>query len=77
MFFATAYNRYGEGKPWKQSRVLQFFSDQELLISKAFWNMVCQSNDGYEIVIDEYIRSCHLIKDALAKIKVAYLGNND
>lgn len=25
ILFATAYNRYGEGKPWRQGRVLQFF----------------------------------------------------
>ena len=71
--FATAYNRYGEGKPWKQSRVLQFFDEKELLISKDFWNMVCKSNDGYDVVIDEYKNSCHYIIDALKKIKKVYL----
>ena len=52
--FATAYNRYGEGKPWTQGRVRQFFADDELLISSAFWNMVCKSNKGYDIILDEY-----------------------
>ena len=40
IFFATAYNRYGEGKPWKQGRVLQFFAEDELLISSKFWNLI-------------------------------------
>lgn len=71
--FATAYNRYGEGNPWKQGRVLQFFSEEELLISSKFWNLVCKSDNGYEIVIDEYKKNAHLIIDALAKIKSAYL----
>ncbi len=71
--FATAYNRYGEGKPWRQSRVLQFFAENELLISSAFWNMVCKSSHGYEIVLDEYRKNAHLITDALACIKQAYL----
>ncbi|MCF0121646.1 MAG: TdeIII family type II restriction endonuclease [Lachnospiraceae bacterium] len=71
--FATAYNRYGEGKPWVQGRVRQFFADDELLISSAFWNMVCKSDKGYEIVIDEYKKSAHYIIDALSKIKKAYL----
>ena len=71
--FATAYNRYGEGKPWKQGRVLQFFAEDELLISSAFWNMVCKSSRGYEIVLDEYRKNAHLIIEALAKIKKAYL----
>lgn len=71
--FATAYNRYGEGKPWKQGRVLQFFAEEELLISSNFWNLVCKSEKGYDIVIDEYKKTAHLIIEALAKIKNAYL----
>ena len=71
--FATAYNRYGEGKPWKQGRVLQFFAEEELLISSNFWNLVCKSDKGYDIVIDEYKKNAHLIIEALAKIKNAYL----
>lgn len=72
-YFATAYNRFGEGKEWKQTRVLQFFSRDELLIGKDFWNFVCCSDDGFEIVIDEYKKSSHLIKTALQNIKKAYL----
>ena len=36
LYFATAYNRYGEGKPWRQERVRQFFAEEELLIGKDF-----------------------------------------
>jgi uncharacterized OsmC-like protein len=71
--FATAYNRYGEGKPWRQTRVLQFFAEDELLISSDFWNLVCKSDRGYDIILDEYRRNAHLIVEALAKIKNAYL----
>ena len=71
--FATAYNRYGEGNPWKQGRVLQFFAEDELLISSNFWNLVCKSDRGYEIVLDEYTKNAYKIKDALAKIKNTYL----
>lgn len=73
--FATAYNRYGEGKPWKQGRVRQFFAEDELLISSNFWNLVCKSDNGYEIILDEYRKNAHLIIDALASIKKAYLPN--
>ena len=76
ILFATAYNRYGEGKPWKQGRVRQFFSDDELCISKDFWNLVCKSEDGYDIVIDEYNKNAHYINDALDEIKDAYLPNS-
>ena len=73
ILFATAYNRYGEGKPWIQGRVRQFFSDDELCISKDFWNLVCKSEKGYEIVLDEYKRCAPMIIDALKDIKDAYL----
>ena len=72
-YFATAYNRYGEGKPWNQGRVKQFFSNEELLIGKDFWNFICKSEDGYDIVIDEYKKNANHIKDALDAIKSKYL----
>lgn len=72
--FATAYNRFGEGKEWKQTRVLQFFSKDELLIGKDFWDFVCCSDKGYDIVIDEYKKSSILIVNALNNIKKEYLG---
>ena len=75
IFFATAYNRYGEGKPWTQGRVLQFFSKQELCISRDFWNLICKSERGYDIVIDEYTKDAHYINEALNEIKDAYLPN--
>ena len=76
-YFATAYNRFGEGKEWKQGRVRQFFSKAELLIGKDFWNFVCCSEDGYAIIIDEYKQSADLIKNALQNIKEAYLYGFD
>lgn len=54
VFFATAYNRYGEDKIWSQERVRQFFAEDELLIGKSFWNFVCKSDDGYKTVLDAY-----------------------
>ena len=73
ILFATAYNRYGEGRPWTQGRVLQFFSKEELCISTDFWNLVCKSDKGYEIVIDEYLKNAHFINEALNKIKNVYI----
>lgn len=73
--FATAYNRFGEGKTWKQERVRQFFSDEELLIGADFWNLICKSAHGYDIVIDEYKKQSYLIKKALDSIKEVYLNN--
>jgi hypothetical protein len=74
IFFATAYNRYGENKQWRQERVRQFFADEELLIGKDFWNFVCRSNEGYETVLEAYRESAPLIKQALDSIKKTYLG---
>lgn len=72
-FFATAYNRFGEDKLWRQERVLQFFSREELLIGRDFWNFICKSDNGYDIVIDAYKNSAETIKKALANIKRLYL----
>lgn len=77
IYFATAYNRYGEGNEWNQGRVLQFFSKEELLISSDFWNMICKAENGYEIVIDEYKKNANLIIAALNKIKKAYLPDSN
>lgn len=74
IFFATAYNRFGENKPWRQERVRQFFADDELLIGKYFWNFVCQNDKGYEWVLEEYRTDAHLIKEGLESIKKTYLG---
>lgn len=71
--FATAYNRYGENKPWKQERVRQFFADDELLIGCDFWNFVCKGDDGYQTVLDAYKENAHLITEALESIKSTYL----
>jgi len=74
IFFATAYNRFGEDKPWRQERVRQFFADDELMIGRNFWDFVCQNDKGYEWVLEAYRSSAHLIKDALDSIKRTYLG---
>ena len=73
ILFATAYNRYGEGRPWNQGRVRQFFCEEELCIGRDFWNLVCKSDRGYEVVIDEYRKNAHYINKALDDIRAAYL----
>lgn len=77
IFFATGYNRFGEDNPWTQTRVLQFFASEELLIGKNFWNFICKSDQGYKIVIDTYREEAHLIKEALENIKNIYLQNEE
>lgn len=72
--FATAYNRFGEGAPWRQERVRQYFADAELLIGREFWNFVCRSEQGYEIVLDEYKNNAGAIVGALSRVREAYIG---
>lgn len=73
IFFATAYNRFGENRPWNQERVKQFFAKDELLIGKDFWNFICCLDDGYKVVLSAYRESAVLIKKALDNIKRSYL----
>ncbi len=74
IFFATAYNRFGEGRPWLQTRVRQFFADDELLISRDFWNLVCRMPTGYGLVMAAYKAHAYLIRQALDDIRRTYLG---
>jgi hypothetical protein len=74
ILFATAYNRFGENNPWKQERVKQFFAEEELLIGKDFWDFICKSTNGYEIVLDEYKKHSGVILKALENIRRKYLG---
>jgi|SRR3989344_732708 len=73
IFFATAYNRFGENKPWNQERVKQFFAKDELLIGRDFWNFICCIDDGYQIILSAYRESAVMIKEALYNIKRSYL----
>ncbi len=70
--FATAYNMYGEGKEWHQSNVEMFFSKDELLIGKNYWNFVCNDDNGFNIIFNQYKKSSIYIKDALNRIKRLY-----
>lgn len=75
IFFATAYNKDGEEKEWKQERVKQFFADDELLIGKDYWNFVCDDKDGFNIVYDQYKVSSQYILDTIDRIKSLYFGD--
>jgi len=73
--FATAYNRFWEWNEWKQERVKQFFSKEELLIGSEFWNFICKDENWFKIVIEAYEESAVIIREALESIKQTYLGN--
>ncbi len=74
IFFGTAYNKFGEGKEWKQERVKQFFAEDELLIGKDYWNFVCDDEKGFDIIFEQYKVSANKIKTALARIKDLYFS---
>lgn len=74
IFLATSYNKYGEGNTWKQRRVLQYFSEDELLIGKDYWNFVCNDENGFEIVMEQYKKSAVYIKQMLTNIKQMYFN---
>lgn len=77
IFLGTAYNKFGEGNEWKQERVQQYFADEELLIGYNYWNFVCNDDDGFNIVFNQYKISCQYIKDSLERIKRLYFSNMD
>ncbi len=72
IFLGTAYNKFGEGNEWKQERVQQYFSEEELLIGYNYWNFVCNDDEGFNIVFEQYKISCQYIKESLERIKQLY-----
>lgn len=72
IYLATAYNKFGEGNEWKQDRVKQYFSEDELLIGKDYWNFVCNDSNGFDIILEQYRESARYIKSALTRIKQLY-----
>lgn len=74
IYFATAYNKFGEGAPWHQERVQTFFAEDELLIGKDYWNFVCNDPDGFEVILHQYKVSSEYMKNALERIKCLYFG---
>ncbi|MGN1061558.1 MAG: TdeIII family type II restriction endonuclease, partial [Candidatus Scatosoma sp.] len=72
IFFATAYNKFGENNVWHQANVERFFSVDELLIGKDYWNFVCNDDNGFNIVFEQYKQSARYIKDALIRIRKRY-----
>lgn len=72
IFFATAYNKFGENNPWKQANVQTFFAQEELLIGKNYWNFVCDDEMGFDIVFGQYQKSVLYMKSALDRIKKCY-----
>lgn len=72
IFFATAYNKFGEGNYWQQDRVKTFFAAEELLIGKDYWNFVCNDEDGFKVIMEQYKISAKYIKKALNNVKELY-----
>ena len=72
LFFGAAYNKDGEGNPWKQASVQNCFAADELLIGRDYWNFVCDDEQGYEVVMDQYRQSAAYIRVALNDIKKNY-----
>lgn len=72
IYFATAYNKFGENNLWHQANVERFFSKDELLIGEDYWNFVCNDDNGFDIVFDQYKISSQYIKDSLTRIRNKY-----
>ena len=70
--FATAYNKFGEGRPWHQANIERFFAKEELLIGRDYWNFVCNDEEGFDIIFDEYKNASKYIKEAIDRIRQLY-----
>ncbi len=67
IYLGTAYNKFGEGNEWKQERVKQYFAEDELLIGRDYWNFVCNDENGFDVVMEQYEDSCKYIESDILK----------
>lgn len=65
IFFGTAYNKDGEGNYWQQQNIRQYFSDDELLIGKNYWNFICNDKEGFDVVVNQYSKTTKRILSIL------------
>ena len=72
LHFATAYNKFGEEQRWTNPNVETFFSRDELLIGKDFWNFICKDEEGFKTVISSYEKNIHIIAQVLEEIREVY-----
>jgi hypothetical protein len=72
IYFATAYNMFGEGNYWKQERVRAFFCQEELLIGQDFWNFLLKSENGYEVVKNAFRKYAAAIENDLKELRKIY-----
>lgn len=72
-YFATGYNKFGINADWKQHQVKTYFSNEELLIGKDFWNFITKSDRGYSSIMRAYQGNVDSINETLKNIKIAYM----
>lgn len=72
IYFATAYNMCGEGNYWKQERVRAYFSNEELLIGRDFWNFILKSDNGFNLVKGYFEKHSSLIEAELKNLRAIY-----
>lgn len=75
LYFATAYNKFGEDQVWKQERVRQFFGEDELLIGRDFWNFICDDAEGNRMVLEAYRKYASPLRKAIEDIFEAAMQN--
>ena len=71
----SLYNKNGEDNYWYQPFVRSAFADDELLIGKDYWNLVCNDINGFDVVMEQYRISAAKIQNAIDKIKDLYFAD--
>lgn len=73
IFFATAYNKDGDDSEWAQGSVQRMFADDELLIGRDYWNLVCNASNGYDVIMENFAGDVGVIcRREFQRVFVAY-----
>lgn len=66
-YLAMTYNMFGTNE-FKHSTILRYFSKEELLVGKPFWDFICKSSTGYEDMLSSYNKNAYLINETIKKL---------
>lgn len=67
--FATAYNKFGDGKPWHQANVERMFAREELLIGTEYWNFFVMMKMAFQLYLISIKNRLAILRKRLIELR--------
>ncbi len=62
-------SKEGSGQAWSSGPVRKFFSEEELLVARQFWNFILNASDGYDVFTQCWVRESVRLSDMVHEIE--------